>query len=533
MEGLVVPVAMELLSAAAQAEAESLGLVDSAKEASAGGAFEPWFDQVEENFRALSVAECAAVFLRYRGEAAGDLDRFRECNAVYAFDEAIEARCRAELPALAPGRLRRRVEIFLETLLQFRVAGDAETADHQAELEGAFMAYRGEVGGESRSFGQLNQLVKGHADRSFREAAWKAFIPMGEANRENFLRLVEARNRQARGLGYRDFVDMRWKLSSIDESWLLNLLDRLENLTDAPYKALSSALATRMGVESLGPWDTAFAIDGLCPAAQEAFDEAGAKARLDKLVGGWGFDLDALDIPTYACESFTMGGLCFGIEPGKTVKILLSPASGPRYHRSLFHEFGHALHFRLAGQGSILLNVEDMAFNEGMAVILESVVGDPAWVQANLKLEGEALEAYATYAKANILAWMRTLIANVRFEHALYARTDENPDEIYLDLQNRLGGYQLPAEVGTRWASDQMLVSLPVNWHNYLIAELIARQSREHLAKQGPLYDNPAVGTFLREAFYLPGASRPWLDKVASATGSELSPEPFLRFLSS
>lgn len=528
----MVPVAMETLSAAAQAEAELLGLKDSARESASNQAFEAWFDQVEENFRALSVAECAAVFARYRGEAAGDLDRFRECNAVYAFDELIEARCKAELPKLAPGRLRRRVEIFLETLLQFRVAGDATTAEHQAELEGAFMAYRGEVAGEARSFGQLNQMVKGHADRATREAAWKAFIPMGEASREGFLRLVQARNKQAQALGYRDFVDMRWKLSSIDEGWLLGLLDRLEQLTDAPYKALCSVLATRLGVEALGPWDTAFAIDGLCPAAQEAFDEAGAKARLDQLVGGWGFDLDELDIPSYACDNFTMGGLCFGIEPGKTVKILLSPASGPRYHRSLFHEFGHALHFRLAGQGSILLNVEDMAFNEGMAVFLESVVSDREWVAKNVGLEGEALDAYATYAKANILAWMRVLIANVRFEHALYARTDENPDEIYLDLQRRLGGYELPAEAGVRWASDQMLVSLPVNWHNYLIAELIARQSREHLAKQGELYGNPAVGQFLLEQFYLPGASRPWLEKVASATGAELSPEPFLRFLS-
>lgn len=526
-----MPVALESLSAAAQAEAELLGLEDSARTSGTTSDFVAWFDRLEENFRALSVAECAAVFARYRGEPAGDLDRFRECNAVFAFDEAIEARCKAALPQLPLGRLRRRVEIFLETLLQFRVAGDPVTAEHQAELENAFMGFKPEVGGEPRSVGQLNQLVKGHADRALREAAWKAFVPMGEANREAFLRLVHARNRQAQALGYRDFVDMRWKLSSIDEGWLLGLLDRLEQLTDAPYQALCGVLAQRLGVEALGPWDVAHAIDGLCPVAQELFDEGGAMGRLDRLVRGWGFDLEALEVPAFSCDNFTMGGLCFGIEPGKTVKVLISPASGPRYHRSLFHEFGHALHFRLAGQDSILLNVEDMAFNEGMAVFLESVVGDREWVAANLPLEGEALEAYATYAKANILAWMRTLIANVRFEHALYTRPDLNPDEAYLELQRRVAGHELPAEVGLRWASDQMLVSLPVNWHNYLIAELIARQCREHLTQQGPLYHNPAVGEFLRREFYFPAASRPWLDKVASATGKELSPEPFFRFL--
>ena len=232
------------------------------------------------------------------------------------------------------------------------------------------------------------------------------------------------------------------------------------------------------------------------------------------------------------CESFSMGGLCFGIEPGREVAILFAPADGPRFYRTFFHEFGHAMHFRNAGQNSILLNVEDMAFNEGMAVFYESFVSDPAWVRANFVMSEDDLNEYSRHARYAALAWMRTLLVNVRFEHALYTNTEADPDELFRELQERCGGYVLAPGAEVRWAADQMTISLPVNWHNYVIAELIARQTREYLlARDGALIDNPRVGEYLMTQFYLPGAAKPWPAKIAAATGKALDGDAFFRYL--
>lgn len=524
-------VTLDTLSPPAQDEARALGLSNPFHDLPSEVGFAKWFDRIEENFRAISVAECRAVFDRYQGRDAGDLDRFRELNAFYCFDEMIDRHARANLDD-HKGRLHRRVELFLEQALQFKVAGDPETAENQTPLEARFHKFRGEVAGKALTFGQLNQLIKRAPDRAERQAAWEAFLPLGDENRGLFKNLVLTRNRLAQNLGFRDFIDMKWKQSGIDETWLLGVMDKLEVETQSAYDEACGDLCTLLGIARLEPWDVAYGIDLISPLPPEIFDEAGATRRLEGLLQVWGFTPDELGIPIFGCDNFTMGGLCFGIEPGKEVAVLISPTNGPRYYRTFFHEYGHAMHFRYVGQNSIFLNVEDMAFNEGMAVFFESFVSDRDWVRANFpELTDADREQYLKHARYAALAWMRTLLANVRFEHALYARPEIDPDAYWLELQLTCGGFQLPASTAPRWAADQMLVSLPVNWHNYVIAELIAKQTREAiLERDGSLIDNPRIREFLFEHYYLPGASLPWMEKVAKATGRPLSADAFFRY---
>lgn len=525
-------VQLETLSAEAQREAIALGLRSPYRDLPPGLDFAAWFAVVEENFRALSVAECRAVFERYQGEDVGDLDRFRECNAVYCFDPTIERHCLTHLDAL-DGILKRRVELFLGYLLQFKVAGNTQTADLLQPLESRFLKFRGQVGGETRSFGQLNQLIKSSTDRTERQAAYEAFLPLARENRDEVLALIATRNRLAESLGYRDFFDLRFKHSEIDEAWFLSMLDALETATQAPYEAACRNIRQSLGIDAVMPWDVARGVENLTPLPPETFSEERAERCLRRLLTGWGFSEAEANIPLYQCGNFTMGGLCFGIEPGKEVAILISPVNGPRYYRTYFHEHGHAMHFRHAGQGNILLNVEDMAFNEGMAVFFESFVSDPAWVRQNLELSELDQVKYCLQARYASLTWMRTLLVNIRFEHALYTREGEDMDAIYLELQQRCGGFDLPAEMGVRWAADQMIVSHPIYWHTYFIAELIAHQTREAIeAEDGALLGNPKVRDFLMERYYRSGASVPWLEKIERATGKPLTGDAFFRYLS-
>ncbi|HEY9724298.1 MAG TPA: M3 family metallopeptidase [Oscillatoriaceae cyanobacterium] len=524
-------VTLDSLSPAAQAEATSLGLRNPLRENPDALGFERWFAIVEENFRAVSAAECRAMFERYQGHDAGDLDRFRECFAAYCYDDTIARICRAHLEALE-GTLHRRVELFLNThLLQFQVAGNPEVAEKANPLENRFLKFRAQVGDRSFSFSQLNQIVKSSPERAERELAWKALVPFGAENRAEMLELITTRNRLARELGYRDFVDMRWRTSEIDETWMLGVLDRLDEETREPYARACDELRRTLGVERLEPWDVSYAVERLCPLPPEYFDHQGAQQRLERLLRGWGFDEAQMRIPIAYSESMGIGGICFGIEPGTEVAILLSPSSGPRYYRTYFHEYGHAMHFKHAGQGNMLLNVEDMAMNEGMALFFESFVSDPLWVSHNLELEEADQERYCRQGRFALLTWMRALLLNIRLEYLLYTHPERDPDTYYLELQQRCCGFELPAAMATRWAGDQFLVSLPVYWHNYVLAELIARQTRAAIqARDGVLLDNPGVGEFLFEHYYKPGAAVPWLRKIELATGRPLDGEAFFRY---
>lgn len=525
-------VTLETLSPAARAEASALGLRSPFRDLPSEKGFEAWFEVVEENFRAVSAAECRAIYLRYQGQEVGDLDRFRECYLVYCYDEMVERQCRAYLDDLK-GVLARRVELFLNHQLLFKVSGHPDVAEPQGALESRFLGLRGQVGGAERTYSQLQQLLKSSPDRAEREAAWKATVPFGGEIRDQVLALIADRNRLAVSLGYRDYLDLRWKLSEVDESWFLGLLDDLEAETRAMYQACCAEIRQTLGIDRVEPWDLSYGVEALSPLAPELFDQAGATACLRKLLAGWGFTDAEMDIPVGLSDAFAVGGICFGIEPGREVGILLNPGNGPRFYRTFFHEFGHAMHFRHAGQSNMLLNTEDGAFNEGMAVFYESFISDPAWVRANLDLTEPQREQFCRQARYAALAWLRaTLLINIRLEHALYTNPDLDPEAYYLELQSRMAGYQISPAHSSRWACDQMLVSFPVYWHSYVIAAVIAHQTRETLLERdGELLDNPRVKDFLMENYYLPGASLPWLEKMRRATGSELNARAYVEYL--
>ena len=84
------------------------------------------------------------------------------------------------------------------------------------------------------------------------------------------------------------------------------------------------------------------------------------------------------------------------------------------------------------------------------------------------------------------------------------------------------------------WAAKIHFAVAPVYYHNYLLGELIASQLGAAARREiGPdlapgLVASPQLGTFLRERVFAYGASLHWQALLERATGSRLSPQPFL-----
>ena len=64
------------------------------------------------------------------------------------------------------------------------------------------------------------------------------------------------------------------------------------------------------------------------------------------------------------------------------------------------------------------------------------------------------------------------------------------------------------------------------------VATLHAHQTREYFhAKDGYIVDNPSVGPTLRDAYWRPGNSEPFLGLVEGLTGKPLSGDAWVRML--
>ena len=81
------------------------------------------------------------------------------------------------------------------------------------------------------------------------------------------------------------------------------------------------------------------------------------------------------------------------------------------------------------------------------------------------------------------------------------------------------------------WASKIHIATAPVYYHSYLMGECTASQLSSHIATSTGrgLVDNAAAGSWLRSAFFAPGARRSWNAHLAAATGSGLDIGVFLK----
>eukprot|EP00656_Telonema_subtile_P034482 TRINITY_DN38556_c0_g1_i1.p2 TRINITY_DN38556_c0_g1~~TRINITY_DN38556_c0_g1_i1.p2 ORF type:complete len:336 (-),score=110.53 TRINITY_DN38556_c0_g1_i1:124-1131(-) len=214
-----------------------------------------------------------------------------------------------------------------------------------------------------------------------------------------------------------------------------------------------------------------------------------------------------------------------------------SVGSGLTALTTLMHEAGHAAHFANIEQPSPLCSQEraptSVAYAENQSMFLDSLVGDAAW-RARYARDREERPVPWEVLQADIQAThpyqvfgLRGMLAVPYFERALYETPEEQlTSESILALA---ASTELSIQGG---AASRPLLSVPhilsdeasCYYHGYVLAEMSVHQTRAHfLSKYGNIVDNPAVGADLREQYWKPGNSQPFLTLVNNLTGAPLS----------
>merc|ERR550537_1441759 len=121
------------------------------------------------------------------------------------------------------------------------------------------------------------------------------------------------------------------------------------------------------------------------------------------------------------------------------------------------------------------------------------------------------------------------------FEKALYELPD---DEVTAD---KIAALADEVEVRIQGGlSPRPLLSVPhllsdeasCYYHGYVLAEMAVHQTRAFFMKRdGYIVDNPKVGPTLKDAYWRPGNSEPFLGLVESLTGAPLSGEAWVAML--
>ena len=182
-----------------------------------------------------------------------------------------------------------------------------------------------------------------------------------------------------------------------------------------------------------------------------------------------------------------------------------------------------------------------MAYAELQSMFLDSLVGDAAWrCKYAISREGEAIpwslveEDVRAKHPYEVFA-LRAMLAVPYFEKALYEMDDGDltadsiaklADEVELRIQGGLAARPLLSV--PHLLSDEA----SCYYHGYVLAEMAVHQTRAFfLARDGYIVDNPKVGPTLRDAYWVPGNSEPFLGLVERLTGKPLTGDAWVDML--
>ncbi|MDF1549394.1 MAG: M2 family metallopeptidase, partial [Bacteroidales bacterium] len=190
----------------------------------------------------------------------------------------------------------------------------------------------------------------------------------------------------------------------------------------------------------------------------------------------------------------------------------------------------------------VLRTPPQFAANDAVATLFSSMSVNPGWLEKVVGISTEEKEKIKVNSMKQLqiekFVFSRWAQVMYRFEKSLYENPDQNLNKLWWDLVKK---YQLIQKPGAErdepdWATKTHIVTMPCNYHNYMLGELIASQIYSFINMnllegnggcETKCIDNPEIGKYMIDKLFKPGARYTLTDWLKNATGEGLSPEHF------
>ncbi len=494
----------------------------------------------EENAKAL--AESKERYLKVFSNRAD----FRRLNA---WREAISK------GALVDPLTERQIDLLHDSYVPYQMDESvlSDIGGRETAIENVFNTFRPDFEGAPVTDNQLRDVLREETDPERRRSAWEASKQVGGAVAEDLIDLVRIRNREARKLGYRDFYGMHLQLQELDETWLFELFDRLEAVSEAAYVAVKDGLDRSLKQRSAisgpaaHPWlygDPFFQelpATGITQTLDAIFKHRDIEQLTSEHFRSIGLEVDDLieRADLYEREGKSQHAFCLDVDRGGDVRVLCNIRSDERWMSTMLHEFGHAVYDKYNDPALpfVLREPAHTLTTEAIAMLNGRMTKTPSWLVRLAGLAPERADAIGDEVfagiRASMLIFVRWALTLVRFERELYRDPDQALNPLWWDHVERIQKVTPPPDRDRPdWASKIHLASSPVYYQNYVLGELMASQLLSYIEREivdDGIFAGDAAGNYLAENIFKPGSRWNWNTMLEHATGEPLNPEHFIR----
>jgi peptidyl-dipeptidase A len=449
--------------------------------------------------------------------------------------------------------LSRQLDILYNNYLggQVDTALLAEQIRMETGISKKYSNFRAQVNGKELTDNEVESILRNSSDTKELQAVWEAHKMIGPLVADDIIDLVKHRNKIARETGFNDYHEMSLKLSGQEPAEVTLIFDELDELTKDDFASLKNdideflAKRDKIKVSDLGPWHYQNRYFQEAPEIYSVdFDnyyENQDPVRLAaKFYDGIGLNVDAILAKSDLYEKPGKNQHAFSIDIDRSgdVRTLDNVKPDSYWMNTMLHELGHGVYSYYTDR-TLPFTLRDAAHpftTEAVANMFGRLATDPGWLKdMGLIDETERARIEDVSKKAlrlQMVVFSRWAQVMYRFEDAMY----ENPDQDLNNLWwNLVGQYQLLEKPEGRnmpdWATKIHIALYPCYYHNYLLGELLASQWYHYLTTN--ITGNPsfvgdkAVGDYMRERVFMPGARYYWNEMIERSTGEKLTAKYF------
>lgn len=428
-----------------------------------------------------------------------------------------------------------------------------DLVQRETQIETLFNTFRARFEGGQASDNELRDILRNEQDIRRRRAAWEATKQIGHEVAPQLLQLIAIRNTEARKLGYQDYYAMMFELQELDEKWVFSLFDRLEKLSERAFtetKAeLDAALKAKFGVAESenypwlysDPFFQEFPSAGTSESLDDLFQNADIEALTRAHYQSIGLNItDLLErADLYERQGKSQHAFCMDVDHEGDVRVLCNIRKNERWMSTMLHEFGHAVYDKYNDQTLpfLLRAPAHTLTTEAIAMMNGRMSKSPEWLTSIAGVPAAHAQRVSASAlktlRSEMLIFLRWAITLVRFERELYRDSNQNLNRLWWEYVERFQKVTPPPDRDQAdWASKTHLANSPAYYQNYVLGELMASQLlnfiRSEIVKSDSYAGHPAVGQYLVEKVFKPGARYDWNTMLKRATGADLNPAHFI-----
>jgi peptidyl-dipeptidase A len=417
----------------------------------------------------------------------------------------------------------------------------------ETEISKKYSNFRANVNGKELTDNQVEEILRSSKDSKQLQAAWEGHKMIGPFVAEDIIKLVKHRNVIARKIGFSNYHEMSLKLSGQDPAEVTAIFDELDHLTIDNFVQLKNDIDTyfannyRIKMSDLKPWHYQNRYFQEAPEIYPVdFDKYYENQDPVKLVAafynGIGLNVDAILAKSDLYEKPGKNQHAFStdIDREGDVRTLDNVKPYSYWMNTLLHELGHGA-YSYYNDRNLPFTLRDAAHTfttEAIANMFGRLATDPVWMQNMGIINAAESEKIADVShkalRLQMLVFSRWAQVMYRFEKSMYENPDQDLNQLWWDMVEK---YQMLAKPEGRnmpdWATKIHIALYPCYYHNYLLGEILASQWYNYLTtnvtKDQSFVGEKAVGDYLREKVFMPGARYYWNEMIERSTGEKLT----------